>query len=63
MLHAGGLQRVGHRPEHPAPGYREVMEFGRLGRPGEPAGHADDRDRPAVIPPVAHRPPAPLAPQ
>ena len=26
-------------------------------------GHADDRDRPAVIPPVAHRPPAPLAPQ
>ena len=57
VVKQGRLQPVSYRPEHPAPGHREVMEFGRLGRPGEPARHADDRDRPAVIPPLSIVPP------
>ncbi len=49
----------GRRLEHGPPGHGEVMEFGGIPRAGEAAGHSDDRDGLAVIPPTVHSPPSP----
>jgi hypothetical protein len=51
-------RQAGHGLEHAAAGHSQIVEFHGIACAREPAGHADDRDGLALIPPTVHCPPA-----